>query len=870
MEPLELDQCLVRISKWLPHQGPIKEFVHHNTLHSFQNYPFFEASMRASRLYGSNAFLSLKDYQKLYHQGQISEQALDSVLKELAAGKFPYLQTEFQLPAKSAKVWKGELLNESVLEAERPPGIAFAGLRSQWKTIHNVSLDVRTHPILFRILGQHLDQGISMWRMPHHEMGLFATVAKMVKDTWLPLVPYTVDFLRPYFELKPAEVVLKILDRFVGDPQYFERYLLEMNLGHPGWSGMVRQVELHPETLVERRFVSLLDCCALELLAELAYLTLDLGPDFPKLDLRKIYSPTLPTEPNYPLEITPAEVLSMIWQMAAERTFRDDFILRLAANIGRCSAPSPTSGKSAQAYFCIDDREGSFRRILEGLNENIETFGFAGFFGVDCVFQGVDDAIGFKQCPLPVHPTHIIRERRKDGHKSGRATQMVDLDDSRSLIRGFVISQTLGLWSAIKLGLSIFRPSLNPLVSSSLSQIDPSSEFEILGDGHTATQGLSAGYTDQEMAERVANLFRASGILSGVFAELVFFVGHGASSVNNPYFAAYDCGACSGKAGGPNARAVAMMANRPAVRERLALQGIVIPESTWFVGALHDTTRDEMQFYDVSQIPQTLRSKFERLRADFDQALALNAKERCRRFANINPKIDPRDAILAVRKRSVSIFEPRPELNHATNAACIVGRRSLSLGVDLDRRSFLNSYDFTFDPHGEILATILGMVIPVCGGINLEYYFSRIDCMRYGAGSKLPHNIQGLIGVINGTEGDLLTGLPTQMTEVHEPLRLQLLVEHSPEIALQAVRADANCYQWLENGWIQYLCVDPNPDVAGLHGVYQFQNGEMQRVDYLSVPSLVRSGTDSPASGVVDQMVTSQGNTRLVCLREAK
>ena len=143
----------------------------------------------------------------------------------------------------------------------------------------------------------------------------------------------------------------------------------------------------------------------------------------------------------------------------------------------------------------------------------------------------------------------------------------------------------------------------------------------------------------------------------------------------------------------------------------------------------------------------------------------------------------------------------------------------------MDRRAFLNSYDPRVDASGEILSGILNAVVPVCGGINLEYYFSRIDPLKYGAGTKLPHNVNGLIGVMNGTEGDLLTGLPTQMTELHEPLRLLLLVEQLPEVALAAARRNPAVYEWIENEWVSYAALEPEGS-----RLWRFSKGKMVEV----------------------------------------
>src|SRR6185437_14029229 len=128
------------------------------------------------------------------------------------------------------------------------------------------------------------------------------------------------------------------------------------------------------------------------------------------------------------------------------------------------------------------------------------------------------------------------------------------------------------------------------------------------------------------------------GVLQSVGAserwpKLVVFFGHGSSSVNNPYFAAYNCGACSGRPGSPNARAFAHAANLPQIRKILRERGIDIPGGTWFLGALHDTSLDEVTYYDTEEVPEGLRGLLKSFRETMSRALAANASERCRRFA---------------------------------------------------------------------------------------------------------------------------------------------------------------------------------------------------------------------------------------------
>jgi uncharacterized protein len=171
---------------------------------------------------------------------------------------------------------------------------------------------------------------------------------------------------------------------------------------------------------------------------------------------------------------------------------------------------------------------------------------------------------------------------------------------------------------------------------------------------------LQIGFTIDEMVTRVESLLTSIGLIKD-FAPIVYIIGHGSSSVNNPHYAAYDCGACSGRAGSVNSRVVCHMANHPEVRTKLVEKGIVIPAETQFIGGLHDTTRDEVMFFDehnLSPKNQELQVKNEFV---FKNALDLNSKERSRRFELVNSKRDAHQIHEEVLLRSVSLFEPRPE-----------------------------------------------------------------------------------------------------------------------------------------------------------------------------------------------------------------
>jgi uncharacterized protein YbcC (UPF0753/DUF2309 family) len=161
--------------------------------------------------------------------------------------------------------------------------------------------------------------------------------------------------------------------------------------------------------------------------------------------------------------------------------------------------------------------------------------------------------------------------------------------------------------------------------------------------------------------------------------------------------------------------------------------------------------------------------------------------------------------------RAEDLAQVRPEWGHATNALCIVGRRARTRGLFLDRRAFLNSYDPTRDDaDATVLARTLRAVFPVCGGINLEYYFSYVDNTGYGCGTKLPHNITSLLGVMDGAGSDLRTGLPWQMVEIHEPVRLLVVLETRPETILRVFEKDPALGGLARNEWVRLALLDPD------------------------------------------------------------
>lgn len=732
--------------------------------------------------------------------------------------------------------------------------------------------DEVVHGELVRLCSAYLDQGQAQAVLPSRDRGFFVAVGELhrsgapVAFACRPADRDLADFVARGCSAR--EVVDVCLLALGVEASMVEDFVIATLLSLRGFAGMVSRFARHPEDDRAHLHASLLDFLAVRLCYERRIVerlcaehglpvalealrhrahdhALATAPRDARLDALPLFAVAhrAGVGPDRVADLPEAE-LAALWQEAQaastvtrQRVFHEAYerryrrqILDALAQLRPHAVRGP-SRSSAQFVFCIDEREESIRRALEEQSPELETFGAAGFFGVAMDYQGLYDREPAPHAPVVVIPAHEVHESpvfterdwdalRRRMRSAVHAVERTTGKGSRGLLGGAGSSLLLGPLAGAAAAVRVLAPRWSMMLRDSIERWlapVPTTRLVSLRGNAIALDGprqKPIGFSLDEAADRVANTLKNLGLVRD-FAPVVVVLGHGSTSLNNPHESAHDCGACGGRRGGANARLFAELANRLAVRHAVAERGVQIPDDCWFVGALHDTADDSVRYYDLQALPSHAAAAFDVAAAALEDARARSAHERCRRFEHAAATLTPAQALRHVEERARHLAQPRPEYGHCTNAIAVVGRRRLTRGLFLDRRAFLVSYDPTVDQDDVVLARILAAVGPVGAGISLEYYFSSVDNEVFGCGTKLPHNVTGLLGVINGHQGDLRTGLPLQMVEIHEPMRLLMIVEATCDALLRVAARNPEVMELVGNRWVQLVSV--HPETGAMH-----------------------------------------------------
>jgi hypothetical protein len=732
---------------------PLQTFIAANPLQGLENLSFEEAVELGADLFHGRGYPSLEAARRALTEGRIDK----AVLQEVAE-----------------RHGRPELATRLETGGEGPNG----GADPQHSKVNR---------LLIKWLAAFLDEGQAAWPMPGRDKGFWRAFKALAPHD--PQIPDGAEVA----EL--PDDALEALLALMGEVREEEREaeITRHLVALPGWSSYVKWRARHKDHAWQK----VAPIAVADYLAVRLALTRQFAEPAPALAANGSVAPE-----------------GAVWLEAWEETYRRSLLGDLERN---ANTTAEAEAPEAQLIFCIDVRSEVFRRHLERIGP-YETLGFAGFFGIPIAFKAYGDEAPIASCPVLLEPGHTVADapacgHEHEGHKhlhgkstvKGAKSLVAQLKESVGTPFAFVEAAG-GLFGLAMAGRTLKPTLFGRLVDKLRGAVVPAAKLAPQID---LTETAESGFSPAERVFYAEASLSIMGLTKG-FAPLVALCGHGGETVNNPFKAGLDCGACGGNAGGPNARIMAAILNEPEVRAGLAERGIHVPEETVFLAAEHNTTTDELTLFDTETARQKHPEVFARLLRDLEKTRAAATAERCRRFTGVGP-----DSVASAAERAADWAQVRPEWGLARNAAFIVGHRDLTKGLDLEGRTFLHSYDWQADKEGKALEVILTAPMVVAEWINTQYYFSTVDNVAYGAGSKITHNVVGTFGVMQGNASDLMTGLPLQSVmssderAYHEPLRLMTVVK-APLARVEGIVSRNTILQTLfGNGWVALTVFDP-------------------------------------------------------------
>ncbi len=522
--------------------------------------------------------------------------------------------------------------------------------------------------------------------------------------------------------------------------------------------------------------------------------------------------------------------MEAIWQRAQEVAYQQPLLQALTQSTSAEATTTPV----AQVAFCIDVRSEVMRRALERSLPNVQTMGFAGFFGLPIQYTPLGTKATRPQLPGLLAPALDVTDTSGDAAvdqqlmhaRQARLATSADWQPFERLPASlFTLVESIGL------------TYLGKLIQHSLPSRRKMAGLDQTGlptDGSRRLQPRLAMPTEQALADRVA---LARGVLGAMslttdFARVVLLVGHGSQSANNPHAAGLDCGACCGQTGEVNARALAALLNDSDVRSGLEAGDIEFPETTLFMAGLHNTTTDEVSLFDL--VPESHRADIDVLRQALNDAGALARAERAGNLGVAGASARAGSLYSTLKERANNWAQTRPEWGLAGCAAFIVAPRARTANINLGGRSFLHDYNWQQDSNGNVLELIMTAPMIVTHWINMQYHASMVDKLNFGSGNKVLHNVVGgRIGVFEGNGGDLRIGLPMQSIHdgqrfTHQPLRLSVMIEAPSEMIDSVISNHDLVHQLLHNQWLHLYRLD-NKTAERYHGGKWITTGDPTR-----------------------------------------
>ncbi|MFZ9035819.1 MAG: putative inorganic carbon transporter subunit DabA [Francisellaceae bacterium] len=644
---ISLARMLAEIAENIPGQGPLDFFVHHNTLSHMENRHFLTAVKEASLLYDSRAFMPRSFYLEALKNQRIPYQQL------IIEAKWYLEKHDIELPP--------ELLVELICCEETQQKSdqitntdinALVDQHSQEKNCFyhqhlklkfGIDSDFPVLPVIYRFFNSYFDEGSAYWRMPDRRLGLWHCFCMLNRRNYLLDTAYKRRLarrIRQFEHDQPLKVIQSLLAILELDEAYHQAYLFQLCYRHKGWGGYIKSLLKHPHFRQSNDIIPDFNAfVAILLISEVSaiepYLSA-LQRDIPATEKISVYRQSFiyqylrVRQKNKSHEPALAKAFHCLCEidclMILHRAYENRFYNKVLSSYqSRLKSQSQIHHPHYQIICCMDDRLESLRRYLEH-DPACETFSTAGHFGLNIAFKSYFDKHAQPLSPVHVKKHYYVDETIVHAPKwmltfislYGRFEWLAN-NGARTLFRAYIMPFLALIFSIIPFSLDILNPKILTRIKRKIRHIVDTKVITTLNYRREDDNDKSKKDSGLDLNTRVNCAFELlTNIgLTEKFSGLVLILGHGSSSMNNPHEASYNCGACGGGRGGPNARLMAAILNEKTVRASLLdKHGILIPDDTIFIGAYHNTCNNDLGYFDLDENKRKKLNRCETWRAE--------------------------------------------------------------------------------------------------------------------------------------------------------------------------------------------------------------------------------------------------------------
>ena len=482
---------------------PLKHFVAVNPFFGVSDQTFQDASDTLARILGHGIYMSRDYYREQLASGRISQDDLQRAIARCGSD-LDVATVERILAMKAPQPKMGMAPVSEVLE--RVEG----GLWSSFVT-ERISLHCAAY----------FDLGQATISLPWRNLSLYASWRKAAIIDMSPAMMGLGDFRRAVARLpdQSRTAIAWAVEQLGIPDEAIERYLHASLLSIGGWAAWTRYLRWQAELSGERND-AIVDLLAIRVMWDVLLYEQKRTPALVARWREMLAASMRPPSSKRQA----AARIDRIMLNAMEIGFQRNVVSSLNSVTQTGDQVKSSARPAVQAAFCIDVRSEVFRRSLETVAPQVQTLGFAGFFGIFIEYVPLGSSSGRSHVPVIFNPAYHIYERAKGDDQENtrllaKRCQRIGLAKAW---KGFKLSasscfsfvEAAGLMYAPKLLSDSFgwsRPVSNPnqqgLDKQALDRIGPM--LEPAPQEHHCAQHTDSGIPQSDWVDHAERILRA-------------------------------------------------------------------------------------------------------------------------------------------------------------------------------------------------------------------------------------------------------------------------------------------------------------------------------------------------------------------------